>query len=196
MGIFNFVREIWKHPRELSTIFPSSPFLANKIADQIDFDDPRTIAELGPGDGALTDQIVKRMHPHSDLLLIEVVESFCDTLRERYAGHEKYGSIEILNRGAEELSEICDQRDIDGLDYVVSGLPFTTLPDELAEEIIQEIHDNLKPGGRYIQFQYSLDYKENIQQVFGPVQVHKVWLNILPANVYVADKESDTSNRK
>jgi len=188
MGILNFVREIWNHPRELSTIFPSSPFLARTIANQMDFEEPRTIAELGPGDGALTGPIVERMHPRSDLILIEVVDSFCQQLHEQYSDHEKFGSIEILNGGAEELSEICAERGIDGLDYVVSGLPYTTLPDDLAATIIQQVYDNLGPGGRYIQFQYSLDYKENIEKVFGPVELHKVWLNILPANVYVADK--------
>lgn len=186
MGIMNFVKEVFKHPRELSTIFPSSPFLANKIADQIDFSEPRTIAELGPGDGALTGELIERMDPDSDLLLLEIVDSFCEELENTFGEHEKFGSTEIINRGAQDLQVIMDERGIDELDYVVSGLPLTTLPDQLSQEIIEEVKRALKPNGKYIQFQYSLDYKDDIEEVFGPVEVHKVWLNIFPANVYVA----------
>jgi len=193
MGILNFVKEVFKHPRELSTIFPSSPFLANKIANQIDFSEPRTIAELGPGDGALTGELVRRIDPNSDLLLIEVVDTFCEKLENTFGEHEKFGSMEIINEGAENLREIMAERGMDQLDYVVSGLPLTTLPDQLSEEIIQEVHKALKPEGNYIQFQYSLDYKQEIEDVFGPVEVYKVWLNIFPANVYVATKTNSST---
>ncbi len=190
MGIVNWLVEAVKHPRELSTIFPSSPFLANTIADQMDFSEPRTIAELGPADGALTKPIVDRMHPKSDLYLIEVNDAFCDDLREKYKHHEKGDAIHVLNRGAEKLPEICEDEEIDGLDYVVSGIPLTTIPDHMSEQILQGTLDTLKPDGRYVQFQYSQDYRENIESYFGPVQLERVWLNIFPAWVYAADKEN------
>lgn len=190
MGIVNWVIEAFKHPRELSTVFPSSPFLANTIADQIDFSEPRTIAELGPADGALTKPIVERMHPDSDLHLIEVNDAFCDDLREKYRDHEKADAIHVHNRGAEDLDDFCDEQGIDGLDYVVSGIPLTTIPDHVSDRILQSTFDSLKPDGRYVQFQYSQDYRETIEEIFGPVGLERVWLNILPAWVYVADKEN------
>ncbi len=188
MSLYSWIVEAIRNPRELSTIFPSSRFLARKIADQIDFEQPRAIAELGPADGALTGPIVRRMHPDSRLLLIEIVDNFCKELEQKYSDHPKRDAIKILNRSAEKLDSIIREENIEGLDYVVSGLPLTTLPDELSETIIHTVYDCLKPSGRYIQFQYSRDYKENIEKVFGPVELHRVWLNIFPAWVYVADK--------
>lgn len=190
MRLLRWIIEAMKNPRELSTIFPSSRFLARTIADQLDFSRPRTMAELGPGDGALTVPIVDRMHPDSRLLLIETNQSFCRQLENQYSDHEKSDAIEILNRSADELVAICQKRDIEGLDYVVSGLPLTTLPDELSDRILHEVLRALKPTGRYVQFQYSLDYKDRIEALFGPVELHRVWLNIFPAHVYVADKEN------
>ncbi|MGM0381771.1 MAG: class I SAM-dependent methyltransferase [bacterium] len=190
MSIYNWIVEAIRNPRELSTIFPSSRFLARKIADQIDFGEPCTIAELGPADGALTKPIVERMDPDTQLLLVELVEGFCEDLADEYDEHPKRDAIEILNRSAENLDSIIKEHDIEGLDYVVSGLPLTTLPDGLSNEIIRTVYDCLKPSGRYIQFQYSQDYKENIEEVFGPVELHRVWLNIFPAWVYVADKSN------
>lgn len=191
MGLFKWTIEALKNPRELSTIFPSSPFLANKIADQLDFSEPRDIAELGPADGALTKPLVKRMNPDSRLLLIEVNDAFCEDLEEKYSEHSKADAIEVLNQSAGELDQICTDRDIDELDYVVSGLPLTTLPDELSEKVIRTVHRTLKPGGKYVQFQYSQDYRDKIEGVFGPVELHRVWLNIFPAWVYSATKGSD-----
>lgn len=190
MGIVNWLVEAFKHPRELSTVFPSSPFLANTIADQLDFSEPRTIAELGPADGALTRPIVDRMHPDSDLFLIEVNDAFCEDLRNKYRDHEKSNAIHVLNRGAEELVEICEENNVDGLDYVISGIPLTTLPDSVSDDILTATLKALKPDGRYVQFQYSQDYKETIESYFGPLQLERVWLNIFPAWVYVADKEN------
>jgi phospholipid N-methyltransferase len=190
MGIVNWLIEAVKHPRELSTVFPSSPFLANTIADQMDFSEPRTIAELGPADGALTKPIVERMHPNSDLYLIEVNDAFCEDLKEKYKDHEKTNAIHVLNRGAENLPEIFKDEGIDGIDYVVSGIPLTTIPDHLSEQILQGTLDTLKPDGRYVQFQYSQDYKDTIESYFGSVNLERVWLNIFPAWVYVADKEN------
>ncbi len=180
--------EALKNPRELSTVFPSSPFLARKIANQLDFSESRDIAELGPADGALTRPLVKRMHPESRLLLIEINESFCDDLREKYAAHPKADAIEVLNKSAGNLDEICTDQGIKELDYVVSGLPLTTLPDELSDRVLHAVHRTLKPGGKYVQFQYSQDYRDNIEEIFGPVDLHRVWLNIFPAWVYAATR--------
>lgn len=191
MGIINFVKEIWKHPRELSTIFPSSRFLANTIADQIDFDEPATIVELGPGDGALTHPLIDRLKPNSNLLLIEVNERFCEELEKTFGDHENWGKVEVINRSADELDEILDERGIDSVKYVVSGLPLSTLPDELSDEILHTVRDVIDvDGGRYIQFQLSQDYKENVEEVFGGLEgLHRVYLNIPPAWVYVAEKD-------
>jgi phospholipid N-methyltransferase len=196
MRLFNWVIQALRNPRELSTIFPSSRFLARKIADQMDLDEPCCIAELGPGDGALTEEIVERLHPDSKLLLIEINDFFSKQLEEIYSDHEKSSAIKVLNRSADELDQICVEEGIEGLDYVVSGLPLSTLPDRLAMSILRTVRDSLKPTGRYVQFQYSLDYKEDIESVFGPVGLHRVWLNIFPARVYVADKANIPSPEK
>jgi len=169
--------------------------LANTIADQIDFDEPATIAELGPGDGALTRPILDQLHPDSSLLLIEVNDHFCEVLEEQFGDHENWGKVEVINRSADELDEILDERGIDQLEYVVSGLPLSTLPDDLADEILHTVHDVIEEEyGRYIQFQLSQDYKENIESVFGElVGLHRVLLNIPPAWVYVAKKRPTSS---
>lgn len=188
MSLFDWIVEVVKHPRELSTVFPSSPFLARTVADQLDLSEPRAIAELGAGDGALTGPIVKRMSPGSQLHLIEVNERFVRRLEETYRDHAKADMIHVHRRRAEDLGEIAREAGLEGFDYVVSGLPLTTLPDEVSDAVLETTFRGLKPDGRYVQFQYSQDYRKAIEERFGPIDLHRVWLNVLPAWVYVADK--------
>ncbi len=194
MSLFDWIVEVVKHPRELSTVFPSSPFLARTIADQLDLTEPRTIAELGAGDGALTGPIVERMSPGSRLDLIEVNERFARRLEETYRDHPKAAMIQVHERRAEDLDDIAREAGIEGYDYVVSGLPLTTLPDEVSDAVLETTYRTLKPDGRYVQFQYSQDYRDVIEERFGPVELHRVWLNVLPAWVYVADRANAPGN--
>lgn len=188
MGFFQFAKEALKHPRELSTIFPSSRFLAREIADQVKFDSADRIAEIGAGDGALTGPLYRRKRSETELHLIEVNQDFCDTLEEEYAQGDGSKNVSVHCESADNLVELAKDQDSYPLDHVISGIPLTTLPDELSEAILDSVFNALGPDGRYIQFQYSLDYKEQIEERFGPTQISKVWLNIFPANVYVADK--------
>lgn len=194
MSFMDWIIEAFKHPRELSTIFPSSRFLARTIADQMDFSEPRAVAELGAGDGALTGPIVDRMTPGSELHLVEINHRFARRLEETYRDHPKGDMILVHERSADELPAIAEEAGLeDGFDYVVSGLPLTTLPDDLSDAVLQATYKTLKPDGRYVQFQYSQDYRETIESRFGPVELHRVWLNVLPAWVYVADKANAPS---
>ncbi len=194
MGILQFIKQAVKHPRELSTIFPSSRFLAREIADQIDFDTADVIAEIGAGDGALTWPLVERKRPETELHLIEINEDFCTDLERTFIREQESSNVFVHQESADNLVELSKDHDIYPLDYVVSGIPLTTLPDEVSEAILDAVFEALSPKGRYIQFQYSLDYYDNIRERFGPVKLSRVWFNIFPARVYVADKANAPSS--
>lgn len=188
MSFLDWVVEVVKHPRELSTVFPSSRFLARTVADQLDLSQPRSIAELGPGDGALTRPIVERMAAGSELHLVEVNARFARRLEETYRDRPGAETIRVHERSAEELVEIRDEAGLEGFDYVVSGLPLTTLPDDVSEAVLDAVVRALEPDGRFVQFQYSRDYLGAVEDRFGRVGLRRVWLNVLPAWVYVADR--------
>jgi len=197
MGLVQFIAEACKHPREVSTIFPSSRFLAMAMADEVDFQCSDVIVELGAGDGALTQPLVDRLQSDTQLLLVEVNEQFCESLREKYRDHEKWNQIQVLQREAQNLDQICEDLGIDSVDAIVSGLPLTSLPDSLSNEILDVTHDVLSPGGIYVQFTYWTmtffnDFKDDIRPVFGKPRRTNVLLNLLPAVVYSVEKDSST----
>jgi SAM-dependent methyltransferase len=73
----------WEAMRSLgptASMFPSSRHLANALTRPIDFRRARTIVELGPGTGAVTNEILKRLRPDAKLFAIDINPIFIDHL--------------------------------------------------------------------------------------------------------------------
>ena len=66
---------------QTASMFPSSRYLANALTKPIDFRRARTVVELGPGTGAVTNEILKRMRPDAKLFAVDINETFIDHLR-------------------------------------------------------------------------------------------------------------------
>jgi phospholipid N-methyltransferase len=69
-------------------------------------------------------------------------------------------------------------------DYIFSSIPLALIPKGVKRSILQNAVSNLKPNGKYIQFQYSLaDYKL-LKKHFSRVRLKFTMLNFPPAFVY------------
>ena len=64
---------------------------------------------------------------------------------------------------------------IEKIDYVVSGLPFTSLNPAVSSRILRNVKDCLKDG-KFITFQYSLVRKSFIQKYFEDISHEKYGL--------------------
>src|SRR5437899_7732948 len=64
-----FFKRFLKRPFQIASIVPSSKALVERVADKIDFDRARVIAEYGPGEGVHSREIARRMRRDCRLLL-------------------------------------------------------------------------------------------------------------------------------
>ena len=55
------------------------------------------------------------------------------------------------------ITEIIEEHDLEAPDVVLSGIPFSTMPQDLGIEILQGVHDALAPGGRFIAYGSVVD---------------------------------------
>ena len=149
----------------------------------VDFDNAKTIVELGAGDGVITKHILKRMKKDSILLSFEVNEEFCKKLRAINDPR-----LVVVEDSAEKLGHYLKEQDLEYIDFIVSAIPFVALPDDLGLSIVQTCHHYLKKGGLFIQVHYSLLAKKLYQSVFGNVDINFVAINIPPAFVLVSEK--------
>ena len=95
-----FFKRVLANPLRVGYVVPSSPFLTRQTARRIDFSRPRVVVELGPGEGCHTRQIVKRMDPHSRLILFELDEEFVSHLRKQFVRDPR---VTVLNTDALHL---------------------------------------------------------------------------------------------
>ncbi|MEK3730550.1 MULTISPECIES: rRNA adenine N-6-methyltransferase family protein [unclassified Lysinibacillus] len=179
MQLITFLTEFIKHPKTIGAISPSSKKLAHKMVQPICFETAQCIVELGPGMGSFTTELVKRKQPATLLILIEHNAIFCEKLRHQFA-HE--ANVVVVNGSAENLRQFMDELHIEKIDYVISGLPFTSLKSDVSCCILSNVKDCLH-NGKFITFQYSLVKKAFFQTYFEDISHEKVWMNMPPAYV-------------
>lgn len=112
--------------------------------------------------------------------MLEYNKEFYTLLKERYNG---YGNILIINDSAENVDLYLEKYKIRNVDYVVSGLPFASLPKNISNKILKKTRTILKKDGLFITFQYTLLKKEFIAGYFKKIELERVVLNVPPAYV-------------
>lgn len=183
MNSMQFLKEGIRNIRTVGTLTRSSKFLCRSMVRHINFARAKVIVELGAGDGVITRHILQHMAPDARLLAFEVLPSLAEVLRT--IDDER---LRVINDSAEHLGKYLKQCGMDGIDAIVSAIPFVALPDELAYRIVGECKKYMRPGAPYIQVHYSLLAKKIYEDIFGKVKVHFVPLNVPPAFVLVAEK--------
>jgi phospholipid N-methyltransferase len=178
----SFFLEYIKHPFAVGAIAPSGKGLARKMTEPIDFSAAEVIVEYGPGTGAFTGELIARRRPGAALLLIEQNEQFCAQLGAQFAGAEK---VYVLHGSAADVNRHLRACGYEKADYVISGLPFTSLPKEVSEDILLATKQAIGREGKFITFQYSLVKRKLFERYFRITRTLHEVKNLPPAYVLV-----------
>jgi len=183
-----FVEEFFRNPAVVGSLVPSSRELTNQVMAPIDFARARCIVEYGPGTGVFTDAIIARRRAETVVLLVEANERFSELLRERYAGQPH---VHVVCGSADQTGQYLREIGAPPAEYVVCGLPFTSLPLRLDWRILEHTRALLPPAGKLILFQYSLRNTKLFERFFRLLDHTHVLLNVPPAHVLVYAPKPD-----
>ena len=175
-----FARNFFKHPRMLGSMIPSSRFLIEHVLKQIDWDKARVLVEYGPGVGTFTTEVLRRMHPDATLVVIETNEEFVRFLRESIRDPR----LHIVHGSADQVGAVLERLGRGPADYVISGIPFSTIPENARESILRSTRDALRPRGALIVYQFTRSILPSLERVFGRVARDFEPRNILPAQLF------------
>ncbi|SFA58630.1 Phospholipid N-methyltransferase [Anoxybacillus pushchinoensis] len=175
-----FLIEFAKSPRFVGAVCPSSKYLAEKMVENIDFERCECIVEYGPGTGVFTEKLIERKKEDTLLIIFENNKEFYEGMLSQYKYKQ---NVKIINDGAEHAKKYMEQYNISKVDYIVSGIPFASLPSNISETILNDVKEILKNDGQFIAFQYSLVKMNFFKTYFNEIQIKKVWLNVPPAYV-------------
>lgn len=178
--MFKFIKEFIKNPKYIGAVAPSSKYLAEKMIEDIHFEECNCIIEYGPGTGVFTEKLIARKKENTLLLVFENNKEFYEELCKMYGYKE---NVIVINDGAENIKKYLKKYNIEQVDYIVSGLPFTVLPLSITNAILKNTRDILSDEGEFITFQYSLLKKNMIENYFNKVKVKKAMINLPPAYV-------------
>ena len=147
-----FLSHFRKSPRTVGAIAPSSQRLARTMLDGLHLPSGVRVVELGPGTGAVTGEIARRLPHDAACLAIDINPEFSALVGARWP------QIESVCDRAERLVEIARVRGLLPIDHIISGLPFASLPLATARAIVEAIVGSLRDGGTFTTFQYAHAY--------------------------------------
>lgn len=177
----NFIIEYIKHPETIGAVAPSSQHLAKSMVKNIDFLNCSVIAEYGAGTGIFTAEVIRNRKRGTKFLVIEQNERFYNILRRKFG---KCHDVIIIKGDAAKLKSYMQRYNINSIDYVISGLPFTSLPSAISKKILISTKRLFaENGGKFITFQYTLFKKKLFERFFNVCDINYVMLNLPSAFV-------------
>lgn len=175
-----FAKNFLKHPKMLGSVVPSSRFLIDRLLKGVDWSEADVIVEYGPGVGTFTREILRRMRPDATLLVLETNPDFVSHLQDSIADPR----LELFAGSATEVERVLRERGLGYADYVVAGIPFSTLPDTTRQNILRATREVLQPEGSFLVYQFSPKVTSHLRQEFSSVRRGFELLNVPPAQVY------------
>lgn len=182
-----FLREFLRDPFTVAAVAPSGASLADLITAPV----PRTgnplIVELGPGTGAFTAAVQRRLAGRGHHLAVEVNERFAGILAGRYP------QTDVVVADARNLREVLAERGHQHADVIVSGLPWAAFAGDQQDDLLGAVTDCLAPDGAFATFAYTLArwapparrLRRSLGNRFEEVVAGRtVWANVPPAFVY------------
>ncbi len=150
---------------------------------KFDFSEPRIIVEYGPGEGCHTREIVRQMHRDSTLLLFELDQELASHLRRQFRHNSR---IHVINAGADEITNELKIRGIEHCDYIVSGIPFSTMEINKKRALLKKTYDALSPkaSSAFIIYQFTNELRQHAT-IFPRAQTEYFLQNIPPSFITV-----------
>ena len=180
-----FLREFLKHPVMVGSVIPSSRTLIERALAPVDWGATKLFVEYGPGVGTFTTAILDRLGVDATLVAIDTNAEFTDYLRETVPDPR----LLAVTGSAADVRKILADRGLPAADYVLSGLPFSTLPAGVGPRIAAETAAAIRPGGAFIAYQFSPKVRDYMAPHFGRIDRAFEWRNVPPASLFWAWKD-------
>jgi phospholipid N-methyltransferase len=180
-----FFRGFLKHPVMVGSIIPSSETLIKKMLGRVDWTSTKVFVEYGPGVGTFSQHILDRLAPGATYIAIDTNPDFIDYLSHLI----KDSRFRPVLGSAADVEQIVRDSGFDHADYVLSGLPFSTLPSGVGPAIAAATGRIVRSGGAFLVYQFSPKVRDFIAPHFGRIDHDFEFWNIPPAQLYWAWKE-------
>lgn len=175
-----FFEGFMKHPVMVGSVVPSSRFTIDKMLDPVDWQECRVFVEYGPGIGTFCRPVLDRLRRDGQLIVIDTNPLFIDYLRQTISDSR---FVAVLG-SASDVEDIVRAHGHAHADYVLSGLPFSTLPDGVGPAIAEATYRVLRPGGAFLVYQFSARARDYMARHFRRIDESFEARNIPPCKLF------------
>ena len=183
--LWHFLRGFIKHPVMVGSIIPSSRVMVDKMLAPVDWANCKLFVEYGPGVGTFTEQVLRRMAPDATLIAIDTNPDFVRYLRGKFTDSRLFP----VTGSAADVRQIIADCGFDHADYILSGLPFSTLPAGVGAKIAAESHEALRSGGTFLVYQFKARARDFMAVHFNRIDRAYTWANVPPCHLFWGHKD-------
>ena len=160
-------------------MLPTSRRAVRDLLDMAWVEHASLAVELGAGTGVYTGEILKRLPAGGRFLAFETDRSLAGSLSGRFGDPR----LEVVAESAERMDE-----HLGGArpDIIVSALPFTSLPGNVRQTVLDECRRLLAPDGVMLVLQYSTFVEKDLRRRWPLVRRRISPLNVPPAVLFAA----------
>lgn len=175
-----FLKGFAKHPVMVGSIIPSSPTLVQHMLRPVKWDEVKLFVEYGPGVGTFCRPLLEKMAGDATLIVIDTNPDFIEYLR---ADIRDSRFIPVLG-SATDVEAIIKAHGFDHADYVLSGLPFSTLPNGVGPAIAAATHRVLRKDGAFLVYQFRARARDFLEVHFDRIDNGFEWWNVPPCFLF------------
>jgi phospholipid N-methyltransferase len=174
----SFLGAFLRAHKTVGAIAPTSGYVARRMAALAGVAQARSVAELGPGTGAITQHLLAALPADGRLQAYEVFPQFVEHLRATIDDPR----FTLVADSAETIVAASPAAGGAGFDAIVCSIPFSLLTPAQTTAILRASALALRPGGTFVALQYHPTYLAPLlRKVFRTVERHVAPWNIPPA---------------
>ena len=182
-----FLEGFLKNPVMVGSIVPSSRYTIAKMLSVVDWDNTKLFVEYGPGVGTFCRPVLDRLPRDGMLIVIDLNPDFIEYLK-RTISDSRFVAV---HGSAADVEEIVRAHGHEKADYVLSGLPFSTLPPGVGPAIASATYRVIRKGGAFLVYQFTPRAGDFMAQFFARIDKGLEWINVPPCFLFWGWKDED-----
>jgi phospholipid N-methyltransferase len=149
-----FLREFLRARKRVGAVAPTSRGVARRISTLAEVRSANLVAELGPGTGAVTAELLAELPATAQLWAFEIHPPFIEHLQDTVRDER----FRLVTESAEAIDTVRERAGLGLFDAIVSAIPFSLLGPELTQRMLRSAARALKPDGILVALQYHPRY--------------------------------------
>ncbi len=180
-----FFKGFLKHPVMVGSVIPSTDTLIDNMLSKTDWSNCKLFVEYGPGVGTFSKKILEQLAPDASYIAIDLNPDFVEYLQDTIIDPR----FTAVLGSAADVEQIVRDSGHTQADYVLSGLPFSTLPTGVGAAIAAATHRILRSGGAFLVYQYRPKVRDFLDPHFSRIDGAIEFWNIPPCFLFWAWKD-------